>query len=620
MSVQMSVEMSGPRRAAYWSTPALVCLLAHWRGLASWFQSDDFVWLGIGLHRHGLHDYLLALFAPGSAGHIRPWSERLIFMANFGLFGLNPLPFRVVVFAIQIASLVLVAWIGTRLTGRRAAGFLAALLWAISGTSVGPLTWAAANNQVQCACFILLAFYFLLRYVETGNRRYYVYQWIAFLLGFGALEVNIVYPALAAVYVFLFARQYLRRVLPLFLASAVYLVVHAKAAPVGHDPAYQLHYTGGMLKTLVKYWTWTVGPVRFWAPMPVPVWLIPAAVVVVSLGLLVFAITRGRLALFYLAWFAIAIAPVLPLCDHMDEYYAFVPAIGLCWLGGWALAETWRPGMLPRIAAAGMAAIYVLIMLPRTVAASDFNYRLGGRIRNLVEGVARAHELHPGQTILLDGVDSELFYYAVGDRPFQLLGIDHVYMTPGSEKNIEKLPEMGDLNEFLLPPDQVAKGLDNDEVAVYDVRGPRLRNITSAYAGQPRDLGLPLRVDVGSPLAGPLLGPEWYAPEGNHRWMPKRAGLRMAAPPAAGRKLYLRGYYPALQLRDGPLTVTVTVNGLALAPAALRSAGNFELAFPLPAAVVGQPAMQVEVEVSRTFRAGADIRDLGLAFGEFEVR
>jgi hypothetical protein len=193
-------------------------------------------------------------------------------------------------------------------------------------------------------------------------------------------------------------------------------------------------------------------------------------------------------------------------------------------------------------------------------------------------------------------------------------------MTPGSEKNIEKLPEMGDLNEFLLPPDQVAKGLDNDEVAVYDVRGPRLRNITSAYAGQPRDLGLPLRVDVGSPLAGPLLGPEWYAPEGNHRWMPKRAGLRMAAPPAAGRKLYLRGYYPALQLRDGPLTVTVTVNGLALAPAALRSAGNFELAFPLPAAVVGQPAMQVEVEVSRTFRAGADIRDLGLAFGEFEVR
>ena len=612
--------MNRLHRAAYWCAPALVCLLVHGRGLASWFQSDDFVWLGIFQHGHGLHDFLVALFVPGSAGHIRPWSERLIFMANFGFFGLNPLPFRLVVLAMEFASLALVASIGTRLTGRRGAGFLAAVLWAISGTSVEPLTWAAANNQVQCGLFLLLAFYFLLRSVETGNRRYYVYQWIAFLLGFGALEVNIVYPALAAVYVFLFARKYLRRVLPMFLASAVYLVVHAKAAPVGHDPAYRLHFTGSMLKTLAKYWAWTVGPVGFWAPIPVPHWLIPAAVVVVSLGLLAFAAARGRLAIFYLSWFVIAIAPVLPLRDHMDEYYAFVPAIGLCWLGGWALAEYWGSRTPKGLLAAALAVVYLLIMLPRTEAASDYNYRLAGRIRKLVEGVARAHQLHPSQTILLDGVDSELFYYAVQDRPFQLLGIDHVYMTPGSEKNIEKLPEMGDLNEFLLPPGEVSKGLDNDEVAVYDVRGPRLRNITSTYASQPRDLGLPLRVDVGSPLAGSLLGPEWYAPEGNHRWMPKRASLRMAAPQAAGQKLYLRGYYPAGQLRAGPLTVAVTVNGLAIAPKSLSSGGNFQLAFPLPAAVVGQSALQVTVEVSRTFRAGADIRNLGLAFGEFEVK
>ena len=42
---------------------------------------------------------------------------------------------------------------------------------------------------------------FLLRYVESGNPRYNLCQWIAFLLGFGALETNIVYPALAAAYV-----------------------------------------------------------------------------------------------------------------------------------------------------------------------------------------------------------------------------------------------------------------------------------------------------------------------------------------------------------------------------------------------------------------------------------
>jgi len=89
--------------------------------------------------------------------------------------------------------------------------------------------------------------------------------------------------------------------------------------------------------------------------------------------------------------------------------------------------------------------------------------------------------------------------------------------------------------------------------------------------------------------------------------MPKRASLHMAGPAAAGQKLYLRGHYPPEQLRSGPLTVSVTVNSAPLAPVTLTSGGDFELAFPLPDSQVG-------------LRAGADIRDLGLAFGEFEVR
>ena len=311
---------------------------------------------------------------------------------------------------------------------------------------------------------------------------------------------------------------------------------------------------------------------------------------------------------------------MLPLRDHVTEYYSFLPSIGLCWLGGWALAAAWRSRPGPRNAAIALAAIYLLIMLPRTVAASDFHYRLTLRVRNLVEGTARAHQLHPSQTILLDGVDTALFYNGVLERPLRLLGIGNLYLTPASGREIDAHPELGDVGEFVLPAGEIAKGLDNDQLAVYDVRGPLLRNITSTYTAEPRDLGLPHRVDVGAPLAPPLLGPEWYAPEGNHRWMPKRASLRMAGPTAAGQKLYLRGYLPPDQLRAGPVNVAVTANGSALAPAALSAGGNFELAFPLPDALVGQPALQFTVEVSRTFRAGADIRDLGLAFGEFEVK
>ena len=46
----------------------------------------------------------------------------------------------------------------------------------------------------------------------------------------------------------------------------------------------------------------------------------------------------------------------------------------------------------------------------------------------------------------------------------------------------------------------------------------------------------------------------------------------------------------------------------------------FELAFDLPAAVVGKPEMRVTVAVARVLHPASDPRDLGLAFGIFEVR
>jgi hypothetical protein len=157
---------------------------------------------------------------------------------------------------------------------------------------------------------------------------------------------------------------------------------------------------------------------------------------------------------------------------------------------------------------------------------------------------------------------------------------------------------------------------------VYDVRGPRLRNITTVYAALPRDSGgLPLRVDAASPLTSYLLGPEWYPSDGDHRWMPRRASLRMGAPPTRGQKLYLHGSCPDEQLKDGPLPVTVTVDGVTLPATAIRPGENaFELSFPLPDSVAGKQEMRVTVEVGRVFRPASDPRELGLVFGAFEVR
>jgi len=599
---------------------ALFCLAVHWRGFTAWFRADDFTWMSLTLGVHNFAGLLKALFSPMAESTIRPLSERVFFMAGYALFGLNALPFRIAIFSTQFANLALVRSLGDRLTGVRGAGFLAAIFWTANNSAATALGWASAYNQVLCAFFLLLAFHFLLRYIETGHARYNLYQWLAFVAGFGAMELNIVYPALAAVYTLLCARRFFLRTLPLFAVSVVYFVVHQAVAMPDRNPEYALHFTGSMLRTLAKYWTWTVGPMYFWTPVGAPKWLVMAGVALVSLGLLAFA-ARRRAAWFALAWFAIAIAPVLPLRDHITDYYAFVPAIGLCWLGGWALARSFRSGSRAMYAALALAAVYIAMVMPRTLAASDWNYRITMRARDLVEGLATVGQLHPGKTVLLDGVDTELFWNAVLDHPHRLISIDRLYLTPGSQRRIQAYSDLGDIDEFVLPPELASVALDRDEVVVYDVRGRRLRNITSAYAERPRDLRLPSSVDVANPLAAPLLGPEWYASDGNHRWMPRRATLRMAGPGAAGQKLYLRGSCPEEQLRAGPLEVTVAIDGVALRAATIRPGENsFELAYALPEAAIGLPVIEVAVEVARTFHTAADQRDLGLAFGVFEIR
>ena len=626
--------------AAFWLAPSLLCLALYWRGFTAWFRADDFAWLGTGIYIQNFHDFLLAIFAPQAQGTIRPLSERAFFMLGFSLFGLDALPFKIVVFATQFANLALVASIGARLTGLRWAGFFAAVFWVLNGSGIEPLGWCCVYNQVLCGFFLLGAFHFLLRYVETGERRYNWLQWAAFLLGFGALELNVVYPLVAAAYLLLGGadppvrgrrprrpagaphdadvvvppagqgspgpegtptggsapsiRQNSRwaqffvsgslSTLPMFAVSIAYAVAHNFAAPAWKTGGYAMHFTGAMFRTLGKYWTWSVGPTFLFTPYYLPKWLLPTGIAVVSAGLLGFLVCKlragERAALFCLAWYLALLAPVLPLRDHMTEYYVFLPAIGLCWLGGSAAVAGWRAGVRGRAAVVTLAAIYALMGVPTLLATSQWNHAITMRVRTLVEGVAGIHERYPSKSILLEGVDTDLFWNAVLDRPFRLFGMDHVYLAPGSEKRIATHPDLGNIGEYILPAGVVAQALQREELVVYDVRGARLRNITALYAALPRESGLPLRVDAASPLASYLLGPEWYPSDGDHRWMPRRASLRMGAPSTPGQKLYLRGDCPDALLKAGPLPVIVTVEGVTLPVTAIQPGENaFALVF-----------------------------------------
>lgn len=615
-------------RVAYWIAPPAFCLWLYWAGLKTWFYQDDFAWLRLGSEIHGARDLWAALFAPMAQGTIRPWSERAFFMGLSAVFGVDALPFRIWVFLTQFGSLALAGAVAQKLTGSRLAGFLAPILWTAHSALSVAMAWTSAYNQILSGFMLLGAFYLLLRHVETGRRRYWIAQWAVFLLGLGALETNVVYPALAAAYTLLAAREQFRKVLPMFVPSAAYIWLHHQVAPSASSGTYGVHIDSGMLATLWKYWGWAMGPAMLEQAPLLPAWVAPTGTVLLSAALLGFVAWKLRqrrpVALLLPAWFVIVIAPVLPLREHISEYYLTVPLAGLAILGAWALAEALGRGWLSGGAALILAGVYLASTLPQARAWTKWRYERSREVRKLALGVARAHQLYPAKTILLVGVSDDLFWSGVFDNPFRLFGADEVYLAPGSESTIQARPEFGEVSDYVLPANTALKALERDQIVVYQVGGERLRNVTGLYgriAGSLWGAEEPRRVFVGNRLFAAQLGPEWSDIEGGNRWMSMQASLRMGGPFRPGQRLYLSGYCPAGLLKGGPARLTVAVDGQSLPPAFLRHGDvRFELDFPLPDALVGTAQVTVSVELDRTFTPPGETRRLGLVFGSFQIR
>jgi hypothetical protein len=164
--------------------------------------------------------------------------------------------------------------------------------------------------------------------------------------------------------------------------------------------------------------------------------------------------------------------------------------------------------------------------------------------------------------------------------------------------------------------------LAQNQVVVYRVDGDRLRNVTSVYA-EYADAHFqdkfPQRVDVGNPLMAYLLGSEWYPPEGGIRWMPQRASVRLGGPNGQNH-LVLNGWCPDDEVKSGPIQLAIAVNGELLPPSTIsKPEMPFVRIFDIPASARAKDALLVRIEVSRTFRAVGDARDLGLAFGVVEL-
>jgi hypothetical protein len=142
---------------------------------------------------------------------------------------------------------------------------------------------------------------------------------------------------------------------------------------------------------------------------------------------------------------------------------------------------------------------------------------------------------------------------------------------------------------------------------------------------EPRAKAVPARVEPGLPENLWLMGEGWYGGEtfkggidgegASFCWMAGNASIDLAGPQSSKPQLRIRGYTP----HANGATLTVSVDGVALAPTYLSGEGPLDVSIALPASLIGRPSIHVELAVDRTFHAPNDPRALGLMIIEIAV-
>ena len=603
-----------------WIPGLLWFLTFHHRGLFIGFWADDFAWLQLPHQFRDWTELPSLLFTPMAQGTIRPLSERAFFTLLGSVFGLDPWPFRLVVHLTQIGNVVLLAGLAQRLTGSRAVAMLTPFLWVSSFGVTEAFGWIASYNQVLCSFWILLAARFLLGWLQSGRRSQLLGMWGSYGLAVASLETAVAFPAVATLWSGLGRRALWRPLAFLWAVTLGYAALHWAVAPRSATGPYAFYWDNSLVTTAGSYWLISSGLggwIQAFGPSKRTVLVCVAILCSVAFGVYLGWRTwrNDRLAWSLFGWWLAFIGPVLPLRDHVSAYYLTLPLVGLTILGARAAVKSWYQGGWSRTTGSVILGAFLAINLCGSSIALDWRLDRTNQVEQLLANLQQLHQRYPQEALLLDRLASELFWGSLAHGALDLYGLKEVYLTPECAEAIRRSSSRDVPPELWLPGPVVAYLLDHGRARVFRASSLPLRQVTTRYhaflpGGWRRVLGD--RVEVGQLAYAQQLGPGWHQAEGTHRWMGRKASVRLGCPTRQCKGVIIEGLVPEGLLRDGSPVARIWLNGRLAGQLKLSRAGEFGECLSFPEGDADEE-ITVEIQLNKVFQPTDDIRELGLA-------
>ncbi len=336
---------------------AVVALLAYGNSLHYYFAQDSFTLLA---RARGLAE------GPG-------WAWRLLsydvyFRLMDSLFGMNPLPYRVVALSLHATNSALACLLARRVGLGPGPALIAGVLFAAHYAHFDALFAVASIGELMAAGLVLAA---LLAALPPDGPAARWRSWAVALCYTAALlskETVVFLPLLLWLLPRLWPNAARRAWLPCAAIGAFYLVFFWATDPFGVHAAgaernpYRFSADPSLLLTWPTYLNWALRTVGLrandlydgvashpegWA------FTVGLVALLAALTARARAVTRRedtagagreefRAAAFGAAHYAVFIAPVLPLAKHAYHYYLYLPVIGLAYLLA-AAVQAWTP-------------------------------------------------------------------------------------------------------------------------------------------------------------------------------------------------------------------------------------------------------------------------------------